>query len=125
MNALTYRKIQRAQEFAKLSSEIRRKLRSAFPREEIEQREEITYSKVNNIIKEVKHFAKKWNKSVKDVSLLKYVHNNYDGFYESKVDMAIKAVETDEQYYARLMEAYNSNMFLYVTIPSKRKKKKR
>lgn len=94
-----------AAQFKELEYKIQRGLEQSNPRREAEQRETLYSSSMPQILKEVKEFAKKWGKTVDDVSLDHYYYNDY-GSDTSGLDMTVNAPETDEQYHSRLWEAH-------------------
>lgn len=101
----------RAQEFNALDALTRAQLEKELPRREVSQTKDISYtSKFTDIVAEANRFAKVWNKSIKDVTLEHSYTEDY-GSYSSEVHLEVSALETDEQYHARLAEYYEGRKF--------------
>ena len=99
------------EKYSALPEETRKQLEKTSPRQETSQHKDISYScsKMSDLIKEAKAFAKEWKKTLDDVSLehSAYQHD-YSDSYSSEVHLEVDGLETDVQYYSRLMANYES-----------------
>lgn len=101
------RQKEQVESFNELSREIQDKLLHQYPRKEVTQTQSVCSNTWPNIVKEVKEFAKKWNKTTDNVSLDHYHYDDYGGT-SSALDMTVSGLETDNQYYSRLWETHDN-----------------
>lgn len=96
-----------AKQFRELPEADKLQLESLLPRRETEQRKQIYSSSMPEILKEAKEFAKLWNKTIDNVSLDHFHYDDY-GSNTSQLDMTVEGLETDDQYFKRLMEHHEA-----------------
>jgi hypothetical protein len=94
------------EQFKALPKDIQQKLIATHPRQEITQREHVSSSDMLDVIADAKEFAKKWGKTIEDVSLENYVEQEYESHY-SRLDFNVRGLETDEQYFSRLFDTHH------------------
>jgi len=99
--------VEQAETFRELPEVTQKKLEKEFPRKEIGQRTSLYSNTMPQVIKEVKEFAKKWKKTIDDVSIEHYSYDDYGGT-SSALDMTVTGLETDEQYHGRLWETHDA-----------------
>jgi hypothetical protein len=96
-----------ARRYKQLPAADKLHLETNLPRRETEQRKQIYSSSMREVLKEAKEFAKEWKKTLEDVSLDHYHYDDY-GSTSSQLDMTVSGLETDDQYYKRLMEHHDA-----------------
>lgn len=95
--------------YLSLPEGTRKDLEANLPRKDVEQRCQVYSDTFPEIHKAIREFAKKWKKTEKDVYLDHYLFEDY-GSTRSQLDLCVQGLETDEQYYRRLMEHHESNV---------------
>lgn len=90
--------------FLALPEEEQKRLKQQLPRTETIQTQSVYSSSFSEVIKEAKEFAEKWNKTLDDVSLERYVDHGYYGDTSATVQFEVNGLETDEQWHRRLIE---------------------
>ena len=102
------RKAESVKRYEALPANVRQKLETDIPRKEVTQEHSVSWiSTFTKVVDESKDFAKKWNKTIKDVTMEHSYTEDY-GSYSSEVHLEVKGLETDEQYHARLAEHYEA-----------------
>ena len=105
------RNVELLKEYLKLPEDVRQKLEKSEPRREVEQHEDLSYdsSLFTEIAKKANKFAKKWNKSIKDVRVEHSCYQqDYSDSYSSELHLEVKGLETDDQYHLRLVELHEA-----------------
>jgi hypothetical protein len=93
-----------------LPNKTKKELQASNPKKEVTQKQSVYASKLTDIVKEAKEFAKHWGKTIQDVELEHSSYQyEYSESYSSMLEMCVQGLETDDQYYARLNEYYEAN----------------
>lgn len=106
-----HRDVELAKKYNALDSFIKAKLEKEIPRQEVTQKHDISWlsSTFIEVIEDAKEFAKKWKKSINDVSIEHTCYQrDYSDSWSSEIHLEVDGLETDDQYMARLMERYEA-----------------
>jgi hypothetical protein len=88
--------------FLKLPLETRTAVEKKYPRRNKTQRQALHSNGMSQIIEEATELARKWKLSIDDVSLDHEKEYDYGAEWYSAY-LSVEALESDEQYYSRLM----------------------
>ena len=101
--------LEQMEQFKQLPESVRSPLERLNPRRKITQQQKLSSTCLPDIIKQAEEFAKSWKESVDSVCVEHHTEYEYGSEYTSVV-LSLEGLETDTQYYKRLLEVHKWNI---------------
>lgn len=101
--------LEQMEQFKQLPESVRSSLERLNPRRKIIQQQTLSSNHLPDIIKQAEEFAKNWKESVDSVCIENRTDYEYGSEYTSVV-LSLEGLETDTQYYKRLLEVHKWNV---------------